>query len=155
MYPHRRNELTSYQKWIINLFKWARSPSVVLDIDRACRRAVLGDQTLSLDDKDSWAAVNFRFFAQGVGEGNASGSYQGGQQRSNMRRPPSRNLGLDPEVCKRWNKGKCNGVSCRYVTSVADAGVTTQGGPPYFLLLAHHRLWIESRNPIGPLAVSR
>ena len=58
-YPHRQKELAVYRKWILGYFKWSRNFIVVLDMDRACRRAIPGDQTMSLDDKDSLAIFNY------------------------------------------------------------------------------------------------
>jgi hypothetical protein len=101
-YPHRRKELAAYRKWILGYFKWSRNFVIVLDMDRACRRAILGDQTMSLDDKDSLAVFNFRFSDQGVGRGESSR----GIQRRRVARGPGSDEDAGTESCKRWNRGK-------------------------------------------------
>ena len=109
-YPHRQKELGVYRKWILGYFKWSRNSTIVLDMDRACRRAILGDQTLSLDDKDSLAVFNFRFSDQGVGRGESSR----GNQRRRIARGPGGDEEAGTECCKRWNRGRCSNVNCRF-----------------------------------------
>ena len=109
-YPHRQRELAVYRKWILGYFKCSKNPTIVLDMDRACRRAILGDQTMSLDDKDSLAVFNFRFSDQGVGRGENSRGNQGGRRRPIARSP----VGDDGDCCKRWNRGKCSNIDCRF-----------------------------------------
>jgi hypothetical protein len=128
-YPHRKRELDMYRKWIVNYFKWSRSPFIVLDIDRACRRAVLADQTLSLDDKEALAAFNFRFSDQGVGGGESTSRGRQGYRQQNRARGGETG-GADPsnEVCKRWNKGRCSDAGCKYVHVCSGCGGEHQRG---------------------------
>lgn len=112
-YPHRANELAAYRKWIVNYFMFSKSSNIVLDIDRAIRRAILADQTLSLDDEKSLAAFNFRFSDQGVGKAESSRSIQGSQRRGGARGISGDDV-ITVEYCKRWNRGQCNNLNCRF-----------------------------------------
>jgi hypothetical protein len=131
-YPHRRNELDGYRKWIVNYFRWSKRPHIVLDIDRACRRAITGDQTLSLDDKDSLAAFNFRFSDQGVGgEGPIPRSSMYNRRRGTARsasNTSNRDDRTSNEYCKRWNKGLCSNPKCQFVHMCSGCGGDHQRG---------------------------
>lgn len=126
-YPHRANELAAYRKWIVNYFMFSRNSSVVLDIDRAIRRAILADQTLSLDDEKSLAAFNFRFSDQGVGRAESSRALQGSQRRGAARGASGDDV-VTVEYCKRWNRGQCNNPNCRFSHVCSGCGGDHQRG---------------------------
>jgi len=126
-YPHRANELAAYRKWIVNYFMFSRNSSVVLDIDRAIRRAILADQTLSLDDEKSLAAFNFRFSDQGVGRAESSRTIQG-SQRHGAARGGSGDDVITVEYCKRWNRGQCSNPNCRFSHICSGCGGDHQRG---------------------------
>jgi hypothetical protein len=104
VYPHRADELSEYEEFIIGLFAAVRPSSLhfkVLNLDKAIRVRVAKDNRLSLVSFEKFSDLSTRHL---IGDSvpvsrNVRGARPGG--------------GTVP-ICQRYNAGRCTSDSCKY-----------------------------------------
>ncbi|VDC02998.1 unnamed protein product [Peniophora sp. CBMAI 1063] len=120
-YPHRRGELSTYQRYVSRLFAATPGyPERVISFDRAVRTRSGRDSSLLLSNNSSFDDLLTL---------HVTGPSAGGSSSRNAPKPQARGSGSgsgssggrNPEPCIRHNEGRCNnGSNCRYAHVCSD-----------------------------------
>ncbi|KZV68883.1 hypothetical protein PENSPDRAFT_581820, partial [Peniophora sp. CONT] len=115
-YPHRKHELSVYQRYVSRLFAAAPGyPERVIAYDRAVRTRCGRDSSLLLS-----SSANFDDLLTLHVNGPSAGS---SGARATSRAQPRGNSKHNPDPCIRFNEGRCNNdTSCRYAHVCAECG---------------------------------
>lgn len=127
-YPHRSPELDFYRAWMVNEFTNVRTDSVdlIINLDKACRRAAAEDQTFSLDNPSRLSAIEFKYTSP-FGKGTRVSITSGGSYSDDGAGPSRRSTqkkrgaggpqgdGQSRDVCRKWNQNReCIKSPCPY-----------------------------------------
>jgi hypothetical protein len=130
VYPHRADEFSQYEEFIIGQFAAMECPGDhhrVLDLDKAIRVRVARDNKLSLTSFGKFSDLSTRHFV----------SQRAAPLRESKR--PRSMLGGSQPICKRYNGGRCTSDACKYRHlcllcagrhAARDCGSAKKGEPP-------------------------
>jgi hypothetical protein len=108
-YPHRRVELASYRELVINMFRATVSPFPAIKYDRDSRERY-SRQSCHLDSSKD--VLPFPLLSQLLSHASPpSSSSRGSKRKSADDEAPKKR---SETVCRNWNKGSCEGDSCRF-----------------------------------------
>lgn len=112
-YPHRGPELQAYREFILGTFKSVghANRQLAVTFDRRCRLAYERRYRAALSDTSQFSDLERELVMQ-VAQGRNNRDPFGGP--SNQRHPnPNPNQSEMP-ICRRFNRGQCQGFNCRY-----------------------------------------